>query len=48
VPQGPDSVFGDLFQITPNSDEMFIPDVSLNDIDIIQNITDENLRTGAQ
>lgn len=48
VPQGPDSVFGDLFQITPNSDEMFIPDVTLNDIDIIQNITDENLRTGAQ
>ena len=47
VPQGTGSVFGDLFQITPASDEMFIPDVSLTDIEIIENITDENLRVGS-
>ena len=46
VPQGAGSVFGDLFQITPNSDEMFIPDVSLNDVNIVLNITDTNIRTG--
>ena len=46
VPQGTGSVFGDLFQITPEADEMFIPDVSLTDIDIILNITDANIRTG--
>jgi hypothetical protein len=44
VPEGADSVFGDLFQITPASDEMFIPDVSVTDIDIIDNITQQNIR----
>jgi hypothetical protein len=29
------SVFGDLFQITPESNELFIPDVTLQDIDIV-------------
>jgi hypothetical protein len=46
VPQGADSVFGDLFQITPNTDEMFIPDVSVTDIDIITSLTDANIRAG--
>ena len=46
VPQGTGSVFGDMFEYTPNSDELIIPDVSVNDIDIIQNITDENIRAG--
>lgn len=46
VPQGADSVFGDLFQITPNTDEMFIPDVSVTDIDIITSLTDTNIRAG--
>ena len=46
VPQGAGSVFGDMFEYTPNSDELIIPDVSVNDIDIIQNITDENIRAG--
>ena len=44
VPQGSDSVFGDLFQITPNSDELLIPDVDVNDIDIIDSITRTNIR----
>lgn len=46
VPQGSSSVFGDLFEITPLSSEMFIPDVSIEDIDIIKNITDTNIRAG--
>jgi len=46
VPQSSNSVFGNMFQVTPNSDEIFIPDVSLTDVDIIANITDENIRIG--
>ena len=46
VPQGADSVFGDLFEIKPSSNEMFIPDVTINDIDIIDAITDANIRAG--
>jgi hypothetical protein len=44
VPRGANSVFGDLFQITPASDELFIPDVSVSDIDIIDNITQQTIR----
>ena len=44
VPEGASSVFGDLFQITPMSDELFIPDIGVDDIDIIDNITQENIR----
>jgi hypothetical protein len=32
------SVFGDLFQITPESNELFIPDVTLTDIDIVDSL----------
>ena len=46
VPQSTDGVFGDLFQYTPNTDELLIPDISVNDIVIIENITDENIRIG--
>jgi hypothetical protein len=44
VPDDQNSVFGTLFQITPMSDELFIPDVSLSDIEIISSITKENIR----
>ena len=37
-PQGAGSVFGQLFEITPSIDEMFIPDVSIDDIDIVSNV----------
>ena len=46
VPQGADSVFGDLFEIKPMSSEIFIPDVKIEDIDIIDAITDTNIRAG--
>jgi hypothetical protein len=44
VPENEDSVFGTLFQITPMTDEMFIPDVSISDIEIIETITKENIK----
>lgn len=44
VPDDQNSVFGTLFQITPLSDELFIPDVSFNDIEIIDLITKENIK----
>ena len=47
VPQGTGTTFGDLFEYTPNTDEMLIADVTVNEIDIIQNITDENIRAGS-
>ena len=46
VPQGAGSVFGDMFEFTPNADELIIADVNVNDIDIITNITDENIKAG--
>ena len=44
VPVQEDSSFGNLFQVTPNSDEIFIPDISLNSIDIVTSYTSANLR----
>ena len=44
VPESTNSVFGKLFQITPESDELFIPDVGFDDIDIVLNITEDNIR----
>jgi hypothetical protein len=38
IPHGESSVFGELFEITPNIDEMFIPDVSIDDINIVSNV----------
>jgi hypothetical protein len=43
VPLGQDTVFGDLFQITPLLDELFIPDITVDDIDIIESITQANI-----
>lgn len=47
VPQGAGSIFGDLFEYTPNTDELIIPDVDVDDIDIITNITDANIKAGS-
>lgn len=44
VPSQNNSVFGYLFQITPESDELFIPDVSVSSIDIVNSFTESNLR----
>ena len=45
VPIQEDSAFGNLFQVTPNSDEVFIPDIDLNSIQIVTSFTGANLRT---
>ena len=37
-PTQANSVFGDLFQITPESNELFIPDVTLSDIQIVSTV----------
>jgi len=47
VPQSSGSTFGDMFEYQPNTDELLIPDVTVNDIDIITNITDANIRAGS-
>jgi hypothetical protein len=41
IPTQSNSVFGDLYQIVPESNELFIPDVTLHDIDIVGSL---NLR----
>ena len=45
VPTEENSAFGNLFQVTPNTDELFIPDADLNDIEIVDNFTGTNLRS---
>lgn len=47
VPQGAGSVFGDMFEYTPYTDELIIADVNVNDIDIITSITDANIKAGS-
>ena len=48
VPQNDSSRFGNLFQITPDSDELFISSAKVTDVQIISQITANNIRvTGA-
>tara|TARA_R110000803_G_scaffold57086_4_gene114932 strand:- start:5796 stop:8906 length:3111 start_codon:yes stop_codon:yes gene_type:complete len=44
VPESSTSVFGSLFQITPLTDELFIPDATVKDIDIVTSITKANIK----
>lgn len=44
VPVYPANQFGDLFQIRAREDELFYPDISVNDIEIVTNYTPTNLR----
>jgi len=46
VPTATESDFGDLFQITPESNELFIPDVTLQDIDIVETLNSIGRRNG--
>jgi len=36
-----------MFEYTPNTDELIIADVDVDDIDIIENITDANIKAGS-
>lgn len=44
VPSHNENQFGDLFQVVAREDEVFIPDISTSDIDIVESYTVENLR----
>lgn len=44
VPTSTQNQFGDLFEVQARENELFIPDVSTSDIDVVQSYTPENLR----
>lgn len=44
VPTDSSKTFGDMFQVSARENELFIPDVSVNDIEIIQSFTQENIK----
>jgi hypothetical protein len=44
VPSYTQNQFGDLYQIQAKEDELFIPDVTSNDIDVVSEYTPENTR----
>ena len=44
VPSKADSVFGNLFQVKGESDELFLSTASVADVQIVRNLTDTNLR----
>lgn len=46
VPTGADSQFGNLFQVKANSDELFISTATIDDIEIVDKLTANVLRTG--
>ena len=46
VPQDAPSLFGNLFQVTPEPDELFISSAKVADVQIIDQITATNLRIG--
>tara|TARA_R100000084_G_scaffold76994_1_gene34932 strand:+ start:2011 stop:5583 length:3573 start_codon:yes stop_codon:yes gene_type:complete len=45
VPQDTESVFGSLFQITCNSDELFINGANTSQVEIVDNLTRSNLQS---
>ena len=44
VPSKADSVFGNLFQVKSEPDELFISTATVADVEIVRNLTDTNLR----
>ena len=44
VPQGTDSLFGDLFELQPQEDELFIPDVTVDNIEIVEHLSARTLK----
>ena len=47
VPSKSDSVFGNLFQVKGEPDELFLSTASVADVQIVRNLTDTNLRIGS-
>ena len=46
VPLYSSLIFGDLFQIQATEDELFLPDISTTDIEIVQLYTSDNIKQG--
>lgn len=47
VPQKAKSAFGNLFQIKPDPNELFLSTATVNDVEVVRNLTQENLRIQA-
>lgn len=47
VPTNSQKIFGDLFQVTARENELFIPDISVANVEIVQSFTKENIRQGS-
>lgn len=45
VPLNQNNVFGDMFQVTANADEIIQPSISVNDIDIVESLDPRTLRS---
>lgn len=46
VPQKAESVFGNLFQVRAEADELFLSTAAVSDVEIVRNLTETNLRIG--
>lgn len=44
VPEGTDSMFGDLFELQPQEDELFIPDITVDNIEIVERLSSRVLK----
>ena len=44
VPEGTDSMFGDLFELQPQEDELFIPDITVDNIEIVEQLSSRVLK----
>mgnify|MGYP003305662962 FL=1 len=43
-----ESVFGDLFQLTANNNELFMSTATVNNVEIVTNFTGSNLRASGE
>lgn len=44
VPESDSSVFGDMFELVPQEDELFIPDITVDNIEIIEHLSAKTLK----
>lgn len=44
VPEASNSVFGDLFELAPQEDELFIPDITVDNIEIVEHLSAKTLK----
>ncbi len=44
VPSRAENQFGDLFQVIPREDEIFVPSISVDDIEIVEYLNPQNMR----